>query len=501
MSRLLENKKYFLKTLKIAKLLFSEKKYNDCLMYIEKISYSAWYNFPGYYTSNCFESIIRKIALTSLDFDHQENHTHTQDTTLHLFSEISSIGGHSKLIFSWMENDKTSKHYLMSNWQNFQEVSEIAESYQYKINNNLFVYDQKLSIIQKAQKIVDTLKKNHFSRIVLHIHPHDVIPSMIFSSKKIKSPVFFLNHAEHTYWLGAPVTDFLLQIRESNILKDSKNRNIPVQDQFFLPIPVDESYSLKKTEKNTFNIISISRESKYEPNQDYNFYQEALKIVRKFDHVIFTIVGIASNNPNRKIYQHERLIFIHPTRDINQYIENADLYLEGFPIPSFTSLLEPAMAGVPFVLHYNPASVYKVFDDNKEKGIFYPKDLKSWELEVDRMITDERYNNLISKLQLTYLQENYSSQGWNLKLAKIKDSCKNKQHNIRTISNENEEKYVDGRDEELVSVIESKPTNHYSYTNRLGFFSKLKVIALSFDNPSWVEILPWKQTIKYLFNK
>lgn len=498
MSRLLENKKYFLKTLKIAKLLFKEKKYDDCLMYIEKISYSAWYNFPGYYTSNCFESIIRKIALKSLDFDNEENNMHTQDTTLHLFSEICNIGGHSRLIFSWIENDTTSKHYLMSTWQNFQEVSEIAESYLYKINNNLFVYDQNLSIIEKAQKIVDTLKKNQFSRIILHIHPHDLIPSMIFSSKKIKSPVFFLNHAEHTYWLGAPVVDFLLQIRESNILKDSKNRNIPVQDQFFLPIPVRQSYSVKKLEKQTFNIISIGRESKYEPNQEYNFYEEALRIVKKFEYVVFTIVGIESNNPNRKTYQHERLIFIHPTRDINLYIENADLYLEGFPIPSFTSLLEPAMAGVPFVLHYNPASVYKVFEDHEEKGIFYPKDLKNWQIEVDRMITDENYRNFINNLQLTYLQENYSSQGWNLKLKRIKDFSKDKQHKIRSVSNE--EKFVKGIDEELVSVIESKPTDHYSYTTNLGFFSKLKVIKLSINNPLWVKVLPCKQTIKYLFN-
>ncbi|UEQ75484.1 glycosyltransferase [Chryseobacterium arthrosphaerae] len=499
MSRLLENKKYFLKTLKVAALLFTEKKYNDCLMYIEKVSYSAWYNFPGYYTSNCFESIIRKIALKNLNFDSPASQEPAEDSTLHLFSEISSIGGHSKLIFSWIENDKKSKHYLMSTWQNFQEVSEIAKSYQYNIEHNLFVYDQKLNIIEKAQKIVDTLKENCFSRIVLHIHPHDVIPSLVFSSQKLKSPVFFLNHAEHTYWLGAPVTDVLLQIRESNILKDSENRNIPVQDQFFLPIPVDQSYSLKKTGKSTFSIISIGRESKYEPNAEYNFYEKALKIVKKFNHVVFTIIGIELNNPNRKIYAHERLIFIPPTRDINQYIENADLYLEGFPIPSFTSLLEPAMAGVPFVLHYDPASVYKIFDDNKEKGIFYPEDQKEWEFEVEKMITNEEYRKSINTLQLTYLQENYSSQGWNIKLQNIKNLSKNKHHTIRSISNE--EKYIEGRDEELVSVIESKPTNHYSYTNRLGFLSKLKVIELSLNNPAWVEILPLKQTIKYLFNR
>lgn len=87
MSRLLENKKYFLKTLKVAALLFTEKKYNDCLMYIEKVSYSAWYNFPGYYTSNCFESIIRKIALKNLNFDSPASQEPAEDSTLHLFQK------------------------------------------------------------------------------------------------------------------------------------------------------------------------------------------------------------------------------------------------------------------------------------------------------------------------------------------------------------------------------------------------------------------------------
>src|SRR5690606_28996791 len=107
---------------------------------------------------------------------------------------------------------------------------------------------------------------NYFSRIVLHVHPNDIIPSLIFSSEKLKSPVFFVNHAEHTYWLGASVIDFLLQIREFNIQKDLKNRNIPIKNQFFLPIPVNESYKVIKQEKKTFNILSIGRENKYEPN-------------------------------------------------------------------------------------------------------------------------------------------------------------------------------------------------------------------------------------------
>jgi glycosyltransferase involved in cell wall biosynthesis len=499
MSRLLENKEYFLKTVKIAKLLYKEKKHNDCLLYIERLSYSAWYNFPGYYTSNAIESIIRNIASKTLKFTKQKTAESGQDKTLHIFSEISYVGGHSKLIFSWIENDKNSSHYLLSTWQDQQQVSEIAESYNYKINNNLFAFEKDLNILEKAQKIIETLENNDFRRIVLHIHPHDVIPSMVFSSEMLQYPVFFLNHAEHTYWLGAPVIDFLLQIRESNLIKDSKNRNIPVEDQFFLPIPVDESFTLKKTERKTFHILSIGRESKYEPNETYNFYEAALKIVEKFENVVFTIVGISDMNENRKKYQHERLILVHPTREINKYIEDADLYLEGFPIPSFTSLLEPAMAGMPFVLHYDPASVYKVFDDKKEEGIFYPESLTEWHQEVERIITDETYRKKISDLQQNYLKKYFSAEAWSSQLEKIKSLTKNKKHSVRTIPAE--EKYLDGRDEELVSVIQTIPMNHYSYTGRLGFFSRLKVVILSLNNPAWVKLLPKKRTLRYLIGR
>ncbi|WP_027380397.1 glycosyltransferase family protein [Chryseobacterium daeguense] len=499
MSRLEENKKYFLKTLKIAELLYQEKKYNDCLLYIERLSYSAWYNFPGYYTSNLIESIIRNIASETLQFKKQKTAELQKDKTLHFFSEISRVGGHSKLIFSWIENDKNSSHYLLSSWQNEELVSEIAESYNYKINNNLFTFEKDITIPEKAQKIIEVLENNDFSRIVLHIHPHDVIPSMVFSSKMLEYPVFFLNHAEHTYWLGAPIIDFLLQIRETNLIKDSKNRNIPVEDQFFLPIPVDESFKLKKTERTTFNILSIGRESKYEPNEIYNFYEAALKIVEKFENVIFTIVGIAETNENRKKYQHKRLILIPPTREIDKYIEDSDLYLEGFPVPSFTSLLEPAMAGMPFVLHYDPASVYKVFDDKKEEGIFYPEDLAAWHQEVEKIITDETYRKQLTSLQQEYLRKYFSAEAWSSQLERIKSITKNKKHSVRTIPSE--EKYLDGRDEELVSVIQPISMNHYSYTGKLGFLSRLKVIFLSFGNPSWVKVLSKKRTLKYLIGR
>lgn len=498
MSRLLENKKYLLKTLKIATLLYNSGKYDDCLKYIEKISYSAWYNFAGYYTLNHFESIIRNIAAKSLHFKDQII-SEKEDTTLHIFSEINQVGGHTKLLFNWIENDRDSKHYLLSTWQDAKEITDIATSYNCNIDDRLYTFNKESNHLSKAQKIIDILAEKNFSRIVLHIHPHDAIPSLVFSSDRLTSPVFFLNHAEHTYWLGAPVIDYLLQIRESNIKKDSKNRNIPVEDQFFLPIPVDESFSLNKKEKETFNILSIGRESKYEPNAEYNFYEAALNIVKEFDHVVFTIVGISQNNPNRKIYEHDRLVFVEPTRDIKGFIENTDLYLEGFPVPSFTSLLEPAMAGIPFVLHYNPSDIYKVFEEDRENGIFYPENLENWHETVGKMISDESYRREINTKQESYLKNNFSLQAWKNKLKNCKENTKNKTHKVRAIPQN--ETYVEGTDEKIVSLIEIKNVNHYTFTENLGIVSKLKVVALSFDNPSWVKVLSKKRTLGYLLGK
>lgn len=500
MSRLLENKKYLLKTLKIATLLYNSGQYDDCLKYIEKISYSAWYNFGGYYTLNGFESIIRKISLKKLNFESQIAPPAQEDKTLHIFSEINKVGGHSKLMFNWIENDQNSKHFLLSTWQNALEVSEVASSYKCPIDkNNLYTFEQNIEPLNKAQKIVDILRTNYFNRIVLHVHPNDIIPSLIFSSEKLESPVFFVNHAEHTYWLGASVIDFLLQIREFNIQKDFKNRNIPIKNQFFLPIPVNESYKVIKQEKKTFNILSIGRENKYEPNNEYNFYEAALKVVRDHENVVFTIVGISKNNPHKKYYQHDRLVYVEPTPNIKAFIENADLYVEGFPIPSFTSLLEPAIAGVPFILQYNSPGVNRLFDEAFNNGIYYPKNLNEWHTIISKTISNEEYRKDISNKQFSYLKSNYSLQAWKSKLKYIKDYTKNKKHNVNHLSHH--ENFVDGKDEELVSIMGIKNIDHYTFTENLGILSKLKVVALSFDNPSWVKVLSKKRTLGYLLGK
>lgn len=498
MSRLEDNKKYFLKMLTISKLLYKKSSPNICLQYIEKMSYSAWHNFTGYYTSNLLEYFIRKISLQSLKFPENVSIKNEKDSTLHIFSEISEIGGHSKLIFTWIENDVESKHFLLSTRQRQDEIIRIAKSYNYSIANNLFTFEDKEGIIDKAQSIINLLQTNVFNRVILHIHPNDVIPSMVFSSEKITVPIFFLNHAEHTFWLGAPIIDFLLQIRESNIQKDFQNRGIPKEQQFFLPICVDEIYTRKRKKTNIFNILSIGREVKYEPNKEYNFFSSAIKILEKFEHVVFTIIGIATNSPIRNIYKHERLIFVHPTRELKDYIEKTDLYLEGFPIPSFMSLLEPAIAGIPFVLHYNPASIYKIFENNIKNGIFYPENFEKWYQEVEKMIEDERYREHTNTLQFNYLKENYSSDAWRKKLKEIKEITKHKKHKIRSIKNY--EKCYNNRDEQLVSVIETKKIEHYKYTFQLGFISRLWVIILSINNPIWVKTLSKKQTIKYLLN-
>ncbi|KQT22960.1 hypothetical protein ASG22_14535 [Chryseobacterium sp. Leaf405] len=499
MSRLPENKKYLKKTLKIAELLYNCGRYNDCLLYIEKISHSAWFNFPGYYTINALESIIRNIALKNITFEEQIVPEHQEDRTLHVFSEIYPVGGHSKLMFNWIENDDFSKHYLLSTRQDLDSISEIAKVYNFVIDGNVFTYDKKLTPIVKAQKIANTLSENNFSRIILHIHPNDAIPSMVFSSEKIKSPVFFLNHAEHTFWLGAPIIDFLLQIRATNIQKDSDNRNIPADHQFFLPIPVNQSYNLKNGDNKIFNIVSMGTESKYEPNEEYNFLEEALQIVTKFDHVIFSIIGISANNHNRKKYQHERLVFVEPTRNISKYIEICDLYVEGFPVPSFTSLLESALTGIPYVLHYNPSDVYKVFELTEKDGFTYPKDIQEWHNTIEKMISDESYRKHMTKIQCSYVKDHFSLDAWKNKLNTIKKSTKDTKHSTRDIPDH--EVFRDGKDEEIVSVIGAQKVDHYKFTERLGFFPKLKVVMLSFNNPSWVRILSKKKILRYLILK
>ncbi|WP_307271177.1 hypothetical protein [Chryseobacterium sp. W4I1] len=345
---------------------------------------------------------------------------------------------------------------------------------------------------------------NDYDVIVLHIHPDETITSIVLSQKDITTPICFINHADHVFWLGTSIADIVLQIRESSISIDEERRDILKERQFFLPIPIETAQNTEdensNSETNFIKILSTGTAYKYNPNEHYNFLKEAYKIVEENSNVLFNIVGINADSDYAKEYQHER-IFLHgivSSQRLAEIEETTDIYIEGFPMPSFTALLQVALRKIPFALHYNPLPLFKLFSDNNEYNIVYPKNLDEWHSNIRKLIRNSEYRTETSQKQNKYILNNYSIEVWKSRVQELYQLIDKKKH---AYWRPNQDRYYNGDNEKLLVTADKRKFPHYSFTEKMSLNGKYFVYKMTNPKNSNISYFHKKQLIKYFLKK
>ena len=491
------NRDYYENALEIAKILFEQGLFEDCVNYIQQSAKYSWSNFTGHYTGYQFEVILAEIANLLIKTYPQKQEVKSKQKKLHVFTEIFKIGGHTRLMFNWIERDQKSDHYILSTKQSRVKVEEIIELFEMSSSiKELFILDN--SNIKAAQQLLNIALEGNFDQIILHIDPQDSIPILAFSNTALQTPVLFLNHADHTFWLGASVADIVIQIRESNIQLDSERRQISVDRQKFLPIPVKKRNKKKHGQNQPITLLSIGSGYKYKPTAEYNFFKEMKEVVERFPNVICYIVGVDKNNVHYQMYAHPSIICTGVQTDVNCYIEKADMYVEGFPFPSFTALLEASLSGIPFVLHYNPTSSLKLFEEKPDYFLKYPRDSVEWHKMINRLIEEKHFREYVAVEQLRAVNLNYSENSWYMLMDEIDVHVKNIIHAVHP---KELDVFKQSRDEQVVLESMSAEFNYYSYTRNLNLINKLKIIFKNNSKNANVIKYSFKQIISYLIKK
>lgn len=500
---LYSNKIYFESCIRTAQKLFEEKLYEDCINYIEKTASFGWFNFSGYYKSETLEILLAKIQQRILPIaSHQQKQIKT-NKILHICSEVYTSGGHSKLLYNWIKNDFSKKHTILSTRLSMEEITDISNFY---LAGNIDVEHISVKSSSKIEstKLLNQQLLNGYDAITLHIHPDETITNIVLSQKDITTPVCLINHADHVFWLGTSIADMVLQIRESSISIDEERRNILKERQFFLPIPIETAHNIEEgdtnSETNFINILSTGTAYKYNPNEQYNFLEEAFKIVEENPEVIFNIVGMNSDSDYAKEYQHERIILhgIVSSQKLAEIENITDIYIEGFPMPSFTALLQVALRKIPFALHYNPLPLFKLFSDNNEHNIVYPKNLDEWHSNIKKLIRDTKYRSETLQKQHEYVLLNYSIEVWESRIQKLYQIINNKKHAYWM---PNPDKYYDGNNEKILVTIDKRKFSHYSFTEKMSLSGKYFVYKMTNPKNPNINYFHKKQLIKYFLKK
>ncbi|HKY26618.1 MAG TPA: glycosyltransferase [Pyrinomonadaceae bacterium] len=347
----------------------------------------AWTFHPGRYADGRIENpaleigrklqhILPKDSTNSATPNVPLRQNSSRKRVLHVATTLYPVGGHSRLIKNWIENDRNSVHSTLLTDQ----VGEIPQWMTQTVTENggcLFTLPSKSSLVQKAWSL-RSIAQDAFDLVVLHPHPHDVVPIVAFGSDDCP-PVALMNHADHVFWLGTSIADIVLNIR-GFADRISETRRF-AKKSFLLPVPLSipalsvtkpEARRLLNIPEDQIVLLTISTPYKFTPTDTHDFFVTAGQILTQNPAAHLYVIGIRPDQSDQYLRDGkiERLHFLGAVEDPTLYRLSADLYLDSMPYGSLMALLETAAFGVcPVLMYAPPAPQYDMSEELEFSGL------------------------------------------------------------------------------------------------------------------------------------
>lgn len=279
---------------------------------------------------------------------------------LHVTRLVDRVGGHTRMLYHWLQNDNSSCHSVVL----LDQLDPIPRWFSDAVLSRggfLVQLQAGVPLLSKAAELAAIVKQN-VDLVVLHHFPYDVVPTVAFAVNDCP-PVTILNHADHTFWLGSSVADMVINLRTAGADHTARRRFIPCNT--VLPIPLLDEPRLESRAdarealgipENQIVLLSVGRAEKYQPSGKFDFVSTVSKILDHEKNAHLYVVGVSETGikPFLRTAIHDRLHFVGSLEDPSRYRNIADVYLESFPYGSTTALLEAALSGLPVVPAYTP---------------------------------------------------------------------------------------------------------------------------------------------------
>lgn len=342
--------------------LIKHTKKEERLLYLIDVAYEHMIKrFTGYYSSSLLEQKLVQISQKHTLGDLSQ--TYKKNRFLHVMTICWIAGGHTRIVERWIKNSpEDHEHSVVL----IEPLSE-EDSTEY-IPNELFnVVKERSGELIKLSRSIPKIKKalmlrkiaSEYEYVILHTHPHDVIPVLAFGNEEFARPVIFHNGAGQQPWCGVSISDIVAEIRTFDLNRSIKIRGI--KNPTVLPISI--SNTVKKLDKfdcrkklnlplNKKIIVTMGAPYKYTSLWEYNFQEMVRDILNKSDDILFVALGPKKDDLNWKelISQFVDRIELKgtvPFDTANEYICAADLYIDSFPFTGGTAFMDAVSKGVP----------------------------------------------------------------------------------------------------------------------------------------------------------
>jgi hypothetical protein len=286
--------------------------------------------------------------------------------TLHVLAEALPAGGLTAMALRWMLNDRSNEIHNVVLLNQKTPVPELLSSVVLKKKGTIFCADSKHGFLEKAVWLRE-LARDNSDFVVLHIHNADVIAPLAFANSG-GPPVALVNHSAHAFWVGAAMPDIVVNCRGSELERHWTTDLRGVRQCGTIPIPLlcsenprELSLENKQTAKEKLGmpgaatvLLTVGAAFKYTKFEHIDFVATCEEILRKNPSAYILVVGTRGDDrwyrSSSKVggrllplgtLSQSQLALVH---------EATDIYIEGFPFGTTTSLLEAGLKGIPVVV-------------------------------------------------------------------------------------------------------------------------------------------------------
>lgn len=474
------NKEEFHRYLYEAKFNLNNRDYEQASRWCFKAASFAAENHPGFYKSNELEDILIECANNLPEA--QKNEVIKISNTgkrrvLHVLSEGYSVGGHTRLVKNWIEKDKESEHSLITTWQMETMPSWLLD--EVKLSGGWSHSLQGITNFTERAAILRKIAYEHADIVVLHIHMYDPIPVMAFGVEG-GTPILFMNHGDHVFWIGTSIIDMLINYREAGRDLSVKRRN--VDRNCMLPLPLNPPKNSIKyrddlraelgIKEDTILLLTIASEYKFKTFGKMHYLDIIKEVIKLNPNVMLIVIGPNKSGIWEESYNETkgRILPLGLREDIEPYYAIADIYVDSYMIGSNTSALDAGVRRLPIASLGNNANPTLSFNDvSYDEGFDNIKDFLSF---INKLIED-KYFRKDRGINLSNILKNDHVSNWMSYLDSIYDETKNINHKI--YNSEKDLKNIMQENDLFLALFQKKQINKsHNYDNLKNYFKKYK---------------------------
>ncbi len=340
--------------------LIERGKYAEAAASAQVAANFAVFWHAGVFSSPRLEEAIRKLgqrAIPSLA-PKAARHDGTNLAILHVVTELSEIGGHTRMITRWVGHDNANVHSVAATRQHEPTPARLKDVISSTGGSIIQLNLEIGGILDWARNLQELIVKADL--VIFHVHNMDVIPFLALSGLRNRPPVAMVNHSDHLFWIGVSFVDHVICTRRSGLKLCVDRRGVSPDQAILLPLCLEPMKRLRSREqaKETLHLppdsvvlLTIARALKFRPLDGENFCEPLLPLILSNSKIHFIVIGPRGDPGWDRIERlaSGRIKVLPETKNTQIYLEAADVYVDSFPFVSITSMFEAGLYGTPLV--------------------------------------------------------------------------------------------------------------------------------------------------------